>query len=128
AVAVDEALAFRLAVRPRGDLAAHARLGQREQRLVRIEHGVAAVALHQFLKAPLAQAVGARLAAQIADHELRRAAGGAEELFDVAARFAAPDVVDRGVIQDLLKELARLAPPATPHLPAAGAPVRPVAG
>ena len=61
AVAVDEALAFAGAVGPGGDFSADFGFGEREQLIERIENRLFAVAVHHFLKAPLAQARRAHL-------------------------------------------------------------------
>ena len=74
AVAVHEAFAFADPVRPRGDFAPNFRFGHREELLIRSEDGFLAVALHHFLKALFAEARRSDLPAQVADHELRRAA------------------------------------------------------
>src|SRR6516165_675072 len=93
-VAVDEALAFAETVGPGSDFSAHLRFGHGEELLIGGEDGLLTVAVHHLLKAPLAEPGRSHLAAQIADDQLRRAAVGAKDRFDVLAGLIAGNVFD----------------------------------
>ena len=76
------------------------------------------------LQPPLAEAVGAELAADVAEHQLGRAAVGADDALDVVARLMAALVAHRRQVQALVEHLARLARAASRHRPADVALVR----
>ena len=61
------------------------------------------------LSAPLAEPVGAELAADVAEHEFGRAAVGADDALDVAMRLEAALIAHRRQVQALVEDLARLA-------------------
>ena len=67
------------------------------------------------LQPPLAEPVGAELAADVAEHELGRAAVGADDALDVVARLVAALVAHRRQMQALVEHLARLAGAASRH-------------
>src|SRR5918994_2232744 len=82
-IAVDEPLALADAVGPRGDFSAHLGFRPCNQLLKPAEDRFLAVALHHLLEAIFSEPRGAYLAAQVANHQLRSAAVGAENGFDV---------------------------------------------
>src|SRR4029079_11536683 len=67
---------------------------------------------------PLSQSVGAKLAADVAEHQFRRAAVGADDALDVADGLALAVVAHRGQMQALVESLARLPGTASRHRPA----------
>ena len=83
-----------------------------------------AVFRRQLVEPPLAQPVGAELAADVAEHQLGRAAVGADDALDVAERLEAALVAHRRQVQALVEHLARLAGAASRHRPADVALVR----
>ena len=73
---------------------------------------------------PLAEPVGAELAADVAEHQFGRAAVGADDALDVADRLAVAVVAHRRQMQALVESLARLPGAASRHRPADVALVR----
>jgi hypothetical protein len=112
-IAVDEALALADAVGPGGDFSAHLGFRQCKQLLKRAENRFFAVALHHLLKAIFAKPRGADLAAQIAYHQFRSAAVGAENGFDVFAGLIFVNELDRRHVKAFLVDLSGLAPAAS---------------
>src|SRR5262249_56114261 len=78
----------------------------------------------EFAEPLLAQPVGAELAADVAEHEFRRAAVGADEPLDVGVGPVGALVAHGGPVHALLQNLPRLAPAASRHRPADVALVR----
>src|SRR5206468_11278567 len=78
-------------------------------------HLFLAVLRRELVKPPLAEAVGAELAADIAKHELGRAAVGADDAVDVADRLEAALIAHGGKVQSFVEGLARLAGAASRH-------------
>ena len=83
AVVVDEALGLVAAVRPFGDRGAHLGFAELEQPLAAGLDLVAAVFRQQLVDALLGQPAGAELAADVAQHQLGRAAVGGDQPLDV---------------------------------------------
>src|SRR5499427_4956249 len=63
----------------------------------------------EFAQPFLAQPVGAELSTDVAEHEFRRAAVGADEPLDVAVGPIGPLVAHGGQVQPFVENLARLA-------------------
>ena len=99
-----------------------------DEQLGGFEHGVLAVALHQLGNAPLAQARGADLAAQVADDQRRGAAIGRDHGFDFFDRLEARHEFHRRQMQPFLENLPRVAGAAAGHGAADIALVRHVGG
>src|SRR5215471_12328186 len=78
AVVIDEALGLEPAVRPFGDRSLELRLRRFEQAIEAGLNFLPAEPADQLVETFLAQAVGAELAADVAEHQLRRAAVGAD--------------------------------------------------
>src|SRR5690348_3757720 len=89
AVVVDETLGFEAAILPLRKGLAEFRLGDIKQTSEAGEHFRLAVFCRQLIEAPLAQPICAELPADIAEHELGRAAVGANDAIDVADRLEA---------------------------------------
>ena len=90
-------------------------LRQFEQAVEAGEDFLLAVFGGQLVEPPLAEPVGAELAADVAEHQLGRAAVGADDALDVAERLAAALVAHRRQVQALVEDLARLAGAASRH-------------
>ena len=78
----------------------------------------------EFAQPFLAQPVGAQLSADVAEHEFRRAAVGADEPLDVAVGPVGALVAHGGQVQAFVENLSRLARAASRHWPADVALVR----
>ena len=92
AVVVDEALGLVAAVRPFGDRGLRSlRSDSLEQAVEAGEDLVAAEFADELVEPPLAEPVGAELAADVAEHQFGRAAVGGDDALDVgvAARSRA---------------------------------------
>ncbi|HXF76537.1 MAG TPA: hydantoinase B/oxoprolinase family protein, partial [Methylomirabilota bacterium] len=74
---------------PGSDRLAHAAFGIRGKRVGGLDDRILAVAVHQFDEPALAQTGRPHLAAQIADHDRRRAAVGGDQRFDLFHRLEA---------------------------------------
>src|SRR5262249_56300458 len=84
AVIVDEALRLEAAIRPFGDCPLDLCLRHFEQAIEAAEDLPFAELADELCEPPLAQPVGPELAADIAQHEFRGAAVGADEPLDIA--------------------------------------------
>ena len=109
AVVVDEALGLEAAVDPFGDGASHLHFGKLEQPLEAGERIRLAELGDQLAHALLAEPARADLAADVAEHELRRAAVGGDDLLDLDAALAAAVIAHGGKMQAFVEGLARLA-------------------
>ena len=78
----------------------------------------------QLAHALLAEAAGADLTADVAEHELGRAAVGGDDLLDLDAALAAAVIAHGGQMQAFVEGLARLARARAGHRPADVALVR----
>jgi hypothetical protein len=115
AVVVDEAFRFVASVGPFGDRRAHPRLADREQAAEAFKHFVLAVFGDELLQPPLAEPVGAELAADVAEHQFGRAAVGGDDALDVGQHFEAALIAHRRQVQAFVENLARLARAAAGH-------------
>ena len=116
AVVVDEALGLEAAVRPFRDGRAQLRFRHLEQpRASRRGSCRSPNFADQLVEPPLAQPVGAELAADVAEHQFGRAAVGGDDALDVGVRRVAALVAHRRQMQALVEDLARLAGAASRH-------------
>ena len=91
---------------------------ERKELVEGTENCLFTVAVHHFLKAPLAQTRRTHLAAQVADNQFRRAAIGAQHRCQIFAGLILVHIFDGGNMQAFLVDLSRLAPAAARHWPA----------
>ena len=103
AVVVDEALGLEAAVLPFGEGLAQPRLRQLEQAVEAGEDFRLAVFGGELVEPPLAEPVGAELAADVAEHQLGRAAVGGDDALDVVARLVAALIAHGGRCRPSLK-------------------------
>ena len=89
AVVVDETLGLVAAVGPFGDGRAHARFADLEQARETRQHFVLAEFGDELVHPPFAEPVGAELAANVAEHQFRRAAVGGDDALDVGVALEA---------------------------------------
>src|ERR1700704_5009722 len=101
-VIVDETLGLEATVLPFGERPAQLRLRNFEQAIKAGEHFRLAVFRRQLIEAPLAEAIGTELPADVAEHEVRRAAVGADDAIDIADRLEAALIAHGGEMQALV--------------------------
>src|SRR5512140_3041968 len=80
-----------------------------------VEDFLLAVLVDQLGEAPLAEAIGAELAADVAQHQLGRAAVRRDDALEIAVGHVAAPVAHGGKLQALVEHLARLARAAAGH-------------
>src|SRR6266540_4739293 len=115
AVIIDETLGLETAVLPLGDCGLDLCFRDFEQAIEAGEEPPLAALADQLLEPLLAQPVGPELAADVAEHEFRGAAVGADEALDVAVGSIAALVTHGGQVQPLVENLPRLAGAASRH-------------
>ncbi len=115
AVVVDEALGLIVAIGPFGDGGTHARFADLEQARETLLHLVLAELGDEFVEPALAQTIGAKLAANVAEHQLGRTAVGGDDAVNVTLRFEFALIAHRRKMQTLVESLARLPGAASRH-------------
>ena len=116
AVVVDEAFGLEAAIRPFGDGRAHLRFGELEQPVEAGQRSCPCRIWRRSSSQPLlAEPVGAELAADVAEHQFRRAAVGGDDALDVGVALIAALIAHRRQMQALVEGLARLARAASRH-------------
>src|SRR5690349_14739312 len=115
AIVVDETLGLEAAVFPFCEGLPQLRLRYLEQTIEAGEHFRLAIFRGQLIEAPFAEAVGAELPTDVAEHELRRAAVGTDDAIDVADRPEGALIPHGGEMQTFVEGLARLPGAASRH-------------
>ena len=123
AVIVEEIVVRIGAVRQRGDVGAHQRLGARRERLERGGDRVVAVFVEQRVHALLAEVERVELAVEVAPVRLRHARIGGEDVDDVLLHDAAADQLHRRHAKAFLEALGRLGVEVARHVAADVEPV-----
>ena len=118
AVVVDEALGLEAPVLPFREALAQPRFRQLEQAVPAGQDLVAAVFADELAEPLLAQPIGAELAANVAQHQLGRAAVGRDDALDVGARLERALIAHGRKVQAFVEGLPRLARAAARHRPA----------
>ena len=109
AVVIDETLGFEAPVDPFGDGAFHLQFGEFEQPRETGKRIFLAELGDQLAHALFAETTGADLAADVAEHQFRRAAVGGDDVLDLDAALAAAVIAHGGKVQAFVEGLARLA-------------------
>ena len=109
AVVVDEAFGLVAPVVPFGDGRAHALFGKLQQLVEGGERLDLAELGQQFAKAPFAEARGAELAADVAEHEFGRARVRRDDALDLDVALVAALIAHGRQMQALVEDLLRLA-------------------
>src|SRR5215467_4828468 len=124
AIVINEALRLEAPILPFREGPAQPCFRYFEQTVEAGEHLCLAVLGRELVEPPLAKAIGTELPADVAKHELWRAAVGADDAFDVTDRLEAALIAHGGKMQALVEGLARLPGAASRHRPADVALVR----
>src|SRR5262245_12983571 len=115
AIVVDETFSLEATILPLRKGLPQPRLGNFEQAIEAGEHFRLAVFCRESVQAPLPEPVGAKLPADVAEHELGRAAVGTDDAIDVSDRLEAALIAHGGEMQAFVEGLARLAGAASRH-------------
>src|SRR6185312_7624449 len=118
AIVIDKTLGLETSVRPLGASLAQLLLGDVEQAVEAGEDFLLAILGRKLVETALTQPVGAELAADVAEHELGRAAVGADDALDVGDGAASPLIAHRRQVQAFVEHLARLSRATPRHRPA----------
>ena len=109
AVVIDEALGLVAAIVPFGDGGLHAQAGQLEQAVEALQRLVLAELGDEFTQALFAQPARPELAANVAQHEFRRAAVGGDDALDLGVAREGALVAHGRQVQAFVEGLLRLA-------------------
>src|ERR1700738_1205678 len=115
AVVVDEPFRLKASVRPLRDRRLELALGDVQQMVAAAAYLVAAELGDQLAEPSFAQSVGAELAADIAEHQLGRAAVGGDQPLEIGVRATPAVVAHGGKMQALVEDLPRLSGAASGH-------------
>src|SRR5215467_590060 len=115
AVVIDEALGLEAPILPFREGLAQPCFRYFEQTVEAGEHLCLAVLRRELVQSSLAKAIGTELPADVAKHELGRAAVGADDAIDVAHRLERALIAHGGKMQALVEGLARLPGAASRH-------------
>src|SRR6266853_3060581 len=118
AVIVDEALRLEPSIVPARHCELHAPTRHLEQPLIAGADLCGAMFSGERNQPPLAEAVGAELTANVAQHQFRRAGVGGDDALQIAVRNVAALIAHRRKLETFVEDFARLAGTASWHRPA----------
>ena len=118
AIVIHKTLGLVAPVVPFGDGRLHAQAGQFQQAVEAGEGLGLAEFRGEFAQALLAQTAGAELPANVSQHQLRRAAVGADDALDLRVALEGALIAHGGQMQALVEGLFRLARAGAGHRPA----------